>query len=211
VVFHLHVGGQVIETTPEHPFYVRDKGWTPAGELEIGDFLSSEDGQWMAIDDLLDTGELDTVYNLRVADYHTYFVGSTHWGFSVWVHNTYTATVGEVAQQTKGGFSIRPLWRLKSEKHHIATIYGEVGQRLRALFDDVGVSMNSAWNLTRVSSHIGPHGALYNGYVLRTLTNATSGLSGSAKRGAFLDALWELRREIINGDLDALLKVASKT
>jgi len=28
------------------------------------------------------------VYNLRIADWHTYFVGSEEWGFSVWAHNT---------------------------------------------------------------------------------------------------------------------------
>lgn len=28
-----------------------------------------------------------TVYNLRVADYHTYFVGCNEWGWSVWAHN----------------------------------------------------------------------------------------------------------------------------
>jgi hypothetical protein len=27
------------------------------------------------------------VYNLRVADWHTYFVGCDEWGFSVWAHN----------------------------------------------------------------------------------------------------------------------------
>jgi hypothetical protein len=27
------------------------------------------------------------VYNLRIAEYHTYFVGSAEWGFSVWTHN----------------------------------------------------------------------------------------------------------------------------
>ena len=27
------------------------------------------------------------VYNLRVADWHTYFVGCGEWGFSVWAHN----------------------------------------------------------------------------------------------------------------------------
>jgi hypothetical protein len=30
-----------------------------------------------------------TVYNLRVADFHTYFVGSEDWGFSAWAHNMY--------------------------------------------------------------------------------------------------------------------------
>ena len=26
---------------------------------------------------------------LRIADYHTYFVGAADWGFSVWAHNQY--------------------------------------------------------------------------------------------------------------------------
>jgi hypothetical protein len=29
------------------------------------------------------------VYNCRVAEYHTYFVGDEGWGFSVWAHNSY--------------------------------------------------------------------------------------------------------------------------
>ena len=42
--------------------------------------------------DLLDTGEYETVYNVRVADYHTYFVGAADWGFAVWAHNAYQLT-----------------------------------------------------------------------------------------------------------------------
>jgi hypothetical protein len=34
-----------------------------------------------------DRGEVVTVYNLSVGEYHTYFVGSSAWGFSVWAHN----------------------------------------------------------------------------------------------------------------------------
>jgi hypothetical protein len=75
----------VIRTTPEHPFYVQGRGGTPAGELEIGDLLASDNGHWTPVTDLLDTGEWETVYNFRIADYHTYFVGDDHWGFSVWV------------------------------------------------------------------------------------------------------------------------------
>jgi len=30
-IYHLHVGGEVIRVTPEHPFYVLDKGWIPGG------------------------------------------------------------------------------------------------------------------------------------------------------------------------------------
>jgi hypothetical protein len=39
-----------------------------------------------------DSGEDAPVYNLRIADYHTYFVGADDWGFSVWAHNWCTPT-----------------------------------------------------------------------------------------------------------------------
>jgi hypothetical protein len=35
-----------------------------------------------------DTGKYETVYNLCVADFHTYLVGSEDWGLSVWAHNS---------------------------------------------------------------------------------------------------------------------------
>jgi hypothetical protein len=44
-------------------------------------------GEWVAVEEVEDTGEWETVYNLRVADFHTYFVGCDEWGFSVWAHN----------------------------------------------------------------------------------------------------------------------------
>ena len=83
-VWHLHVGGQLIRTTGEHPFYVKGRGWVAALELLPGDLLATEDGQWVPVEEVYDTGEYETVYNLRVADFHTYFVGSVEWGFSVW-------------------------------------------------------------------------------------------------------------------------------
>jgi intein/homing endonuclease len=86
-ILHVHTGGQVLRTTREHPFYVRGKGWVAGGELQVGDLLSSHDGRWVPVEDLLDTGEYETVYNLRVAEFHTYFVGSRDWGFSIWAHN----------------------------------------------------------------------------------------------------------------------------
>lgn len=74
---------RAIGTTEEHPFFVKDKGWTPAGQLKEGDLLRTVDG-WVPVTGVKPTGRYETVYNLRVADYHTYFVGSEEWGFSVW-------------------------------------------------------------------------------------------------------------------------------
>jgi hypothetical protein len=86
-IWHLHVGGQVIRTTGEHPFFASGRGWTECRELATGDWLLDEDGRWRQVEDLLDTGEVEPVYNVRVADFHTYFVGCIEWGFAVWAHN----------------------------------------------------------------------------------------------------------------------------
>jgi hypothetical protein len=88
-ILHLHVGGRIIKTTPEHPLYVRDRGWIAAAELAVGDLLCGHDGRLIVLDDVLDTGEHETVYNLHICDFHTYFVGAEEWGFSVWAHNSY--------------------------------------------------------------------------------------------------------------------------
>jgi hypothetical protein len=52
--------------------------------------LLGEDGRWLVVEDLLDTGVWELVYNLRITDWHTYFVGTQDWGFAVWAHNSYS-------------------------------------------------------------------------------------------------------------------------
>jgi hypothetical protein len=89
-VISLTIRGRTIRTTKEHPFYVQGKGWTAAGELRKGDLLWTEAKTWLQLDAVEDHGEVETVYNFRVADYHTYFVGCSEWGFSVWAHNAYS-------------------------------------------------------------------------------------------------------------------------
>jgi hypothetical protein len=42
-----------------------------------------------AVEGVRDTGHEEVVYNCRVAEYHTYFVGDEGWGFSLWAHNSY--------------------------------------------------------------------------------------------------------------------------
>jgi hypothetical protein len=92
-VLNLHVGGRIIGTTGEHPFFVLEKGWLPAGALQIGDLLQMHDGNWLPVEGVADSGRVETVYNLEVEDCHTYFVGEVEWGWSVWSHNaTYRAT-----------------------------------------------------------------------------------------------------------------------
>ncbi|MGC3967436.1 MAG: polymorphic toxin-type HINT domain-containing protein [Pirellulales bacterium] len=84
LILEVTVGGQTIGTTAEHPFYVHEKGWTPAGQLQVGDLLATAEGRWLPVERLYNTGNLETVYNFRVQDHHTYFVGDAGWEFSVW-------------------------------------------------------------------------------------------------------------------------------
>jgi hypothetical protein len=55
----------------------------------VGDQLVSSQGLRVPIESISNLNEITTVYNLRVADHHTYFVGGALWGWDVWVHNAY--------------------------------------------------------------------------------------------------------------------------
>ena len=96
-VFHVRaelvnvkVGGRTIQTTARHPFWVHGRGWTEAKDLTEGDFLRSHEGRLVYVAGVRSSGLTSDVYNLRVAEHHTYFVGARDWGFSVWAHNSCT-------------------------------------------------------------------------------------------------------------------------
>jgi hypothetical protein len=92
-LLELRVGDRMIRTTAEHPFFVIGRGWTAARELMAGDRLRSHNERSVVLDKVVPLAEEVPVYNLRVADYHTYFVGGESWGFSVWAHNSNLCTV----------------------------------------------------------------------------------------------------------------------
>jgi hypothetical protein len=110
VVWDIVADGRTIRTTSEHPFMVRGKGWTLAHELRVGDRLvCAETGRTVTVEAIRDTGERELVYNLRVADFHTYFVGGDEWGWAAWAHNAYTLVsdrkTGRVFEFTETGYS----------------------------------------------------------------------------------------------------------
>jgi hypothetical protein len=86
-VMELRVGGRTILTTAEHPFWVDGKGWVDAQQLRAGDLLRTHDGRLLPIEEAGRPREAAPVYNMRVAEYHTYFIGCDEWGFGVWAHN----------------------------------------------------------------------------------------------------------------------------
>lgn len=89
-VMDLRVAGRVIRTTGEHPLYAAVLGWTEASSMTTGMEL------------LTDTADWEVVYNLRVADHHTYFVGDDDWR---WAHNAYLGLSDSVVRQEGMGYA----------------------------------------------------------------------------------------------------------
>ena len=73
--------------TVNHPIWVEEQGWTHADDLAVGDLLQGATGELRIVQDIDDEGwkTNQTVYNLRVANTHTYVVGDT--GDGTLVHN----------------------------------------------------------------------------------------------------------------------------
>jgi len=75
--------GESLETTKEHPFYIKGKGWNPANSLKVGQALQLHNGTTVVIKEIDTSVRLEKVYNLTVANTHNYFVGED----GVLVHN----------------------------------------------------------------------------------------------------------------------------
>lgn len=77
------VGHELLRVTENHRFYVPDRGWVPARELD-GSYLVSIVPRGPPLASAVESwGERTTVYNIEVEDLHTYFVGEAR----VLVHN----------------------------------------------------------------------------------------------------------------------------
>jgi len=74
---------EVLTVTGGHPFWERERGWTPAGELLPGDEVFTSRGGWARIGGGTWIAGEQLVYNFEVEGAHTYFVGET----GAWVHN----------------------------------------------------------------------------------------------------------------------------
>ena len=66
--------GGAVETTATHPFWVEDRGWTPAGRLRAGDRLLTPDGRTVTVTATAPTGRTQRVYSLEVDGLQAYYV-----------------------------------------------------------------------------------------------------------------------------------------
>jgi RHS repeat-associated protein len=79
----ISAGSLIIKTTTEHPFMVKEKGWTPAKDLKQGDKLATLESGEPAVTAVDIQSEKFTVYNFEVENAHTYYVSAA----KVLVHN----------------------------------------------------------------------------------------------------------------------------
>jgi hypothetical protein len=80
---------QILKPTPEHPFWIEGKGWTPAADVLQGDVvrLSGDVTGRIRANEQEDLAQEVAVYNFEVADHHTYFVAEAEGHPGVLVHN----------------------------------------------------------------------------------------------------------------------------
>jgi RHS repeat-associated protein len=92
------IDGEVIRTTPEHPFFTLDRGFVPAADLRTGELVATATGVPGAVTSVRWDGGPAEMWNLTVEVEHTFFVGDRGW----WVHNE--CTISKVAPdwETKG-------------------------------------------------------------------------------------------------------------
>ena len=75
VELHFAAETDALRLTPAHWLYAEPQGWTAAGDLHPGERVRRQDGSSVAVTGTRIRVQPETVYNLEVADWHTYFAG----------------------------------------------------------------------------------------------------------------------------------------
>lgn len=75
ITYEIMAGGIIVEPSSRHPFYVIDKGWTRAYNLEVGDLVLTTNGA-VEIEDIKVNYHTEPVktYNLTIEDNHNFIV-----------------------------------------------------------------------------------------------------------------------------------------
>ena len=100
---------------------------------------------------IADSGLLEPVYNCAVENFHTYFVGSAAWQWSVWAHNASCDArklgkdlnaAGEVRGVGEQAAHIVPIGAFSGRK----TIVQKAIQKAKEALEWAGIDINSAAN-----------------------------------------------------------------
>ena len=77
--FNLAINGELILTTPDHPFFTDTLEQIPAGHLQVGDRLWQGDLGYGVVEAVVVVSQPQLMYNLSVDEAHTFFVGDGSW------------------------------------------------------------------------------------------------------------------------------------
>ncbi|WP_366346934.1 S8 family serine peptidase [Paenibacillus amylolyticus] len=163
-IYTLRIEGTNIRTTGNHPFWVHDKGWVDAEELEVGDQLELEDGTLQLLSSIEHSDEDVDVYNFTVSDYHTYYISE----IGILTHNLMVqCQISSYDDVTKkkltGRKSGSPSAILQAEitkatkmdkppnwaAHHIFPandLRTASSKKLKKIWDNLGIDVNSSVN-----------------------------------------------------------------
>jgi hypothetical protein len=152
----LQVGADTVQATPEHPFWTNG-AWTDAGDLVKGDELLRSDGLTMPVGQVTHhTEQATTVYNVEVADWHTYLV--SWWMFVV--HNATICFLSEIKVlrlahqykkevETLTGLAVHPKQVAEIKKALRAKKYAKLTEqetaKSRKAFNNVKNSLIERW------------------------------------------------------------------
>ncbi len=128
-LLHLTINGEVIKTTFEHPFYVKDVGFVEAGKLLVGDKLVDSKGNVLVVEEkkLEITDEPVKVYNFKVDDFHTYHVGNN----GILVHNAdYNPVLNDKFKLTEAKKYERKINNSKNLHHDLGDFGEEVMKKV---------------------------------------------------------------------------------
>jgi len=79
---------EVLHTNQKHPFFTLEKGFVPVGQLKVGMHVLRADGRFGVITGWKIVPGTKVMYNLEVAQDHTFVVGQGQWV----VHNDCSST-----------------------------------------------------------------------------------------------------------------------
>ena len=89
---------EVIHTNKKHPFLTVEKGFLPVGQIKLGMHVVEANGQTAIITGWKVVPGVKTMYNLEVAQDHTFTVGAGQWV----VHNCGITGIADPANQVEG-------------------------------------------------------------------------------------------------------------
>jgi hypothetical protein len=111
----VRVASEVIHTNQKHPFLTKEKGFLPVGQIKLGMHVRRADGQWGVVTGWKVVPGAMTMYNLEVAQDHTFTVGVGEWV----VHNSSPSCLIGSYSDVRQAISDNPDEYSGYQAHHI--------------------------------------------------------------------------------------------